>query len=171
VDWREHRPGAAAEAGFVGAVAGARGRLSLRMLEKALETMQLGVTITDGDGHILYSNPAEAAMHGWSVDELRGQHARIFAPAEHARSITREEMERATSWSRETVNVRKDGSLFPVLLRSDVVKDSRGEVVGLVTCCEDITQRREMERQLLRNAFFEPVTELPNRGLFAHRLE
>ena len=170
-DLLERRPAATAEAGFVGAIAGARGRLSLRMLEKALETMQIGVTITDADGRILYSNPAEAAMHGWPVDELRGRHASIFAPPEHARPITRPEMERMTGWSRETVNVRRDGTLFPVLLRSDMVRDSRGEVAGLVTCCEDITQRREMERQLLRNAFFEPVTGLPNRGLFAHRLE
>jgi PAS domain S-box-containing protein/diguanylate cyclase (GGDEF)-like protein len=164
-------PPGAAEAGFVGAIAGSRGRLSLRMLEKAIETMQIGVTITDAEGRILYSNPADARMHGYTPDELRGMHARVFAPPEHARPITREEMEGLTSWSRETVNVRRDGTLFPVLLRSDVVKDSRGVAVGLVTCCEDISQRREMEKELLRNAFYDPVTSLPNRGLFSHRLE
>ncbi|HSU14201.1 putative bifunctional diguanylate cyclase/phosphodiesterase [Longimicrobium sp.] len=167
----DRRQSHAGEAGFVGAIAGSRGRLSLRMLEKAIETMQIGVTITDADGRILYSNPAEARMHGYAADELRGMHARVFAPPEHAQPITRQEMEGVTSWMRETVNVRKDGTLFPVLLRSDVVKDSRGNVVGIVTCCEDITQRKEMERQLLRNAFFDPVTGLPNRGLFSHRLE
>ncbi|HEX8904465.1 MAG TPA: diguanylate cyclase, partial [Longimicrobiaceae bacterium] len=161
----------AAEAGFVGALAGSRGRLSLRMLEKAVETMQIGVTITDADGRILYSNPAEARMHGYTVEELRGRHARIFAPPEHHRPLTRDELDGVTSWVRETVNVRKDGSRFPVHLRSDVVKDSRGQVVGLVTCCEDISARREMERQLLRSAFYDAVTELPNRGLFVHRLE
>ena len=167
----ERPTGAGAEAGFVGALAGARGRLSLRVLEKAVETMQIGVTITDVDGRILYSNPAEAAMHGYRVEELRGRCARIFAPPEHARPLMRAEMEGMQSWSRETVNVRKDGSVFPVLLRSDVVKDSRGVPVGIVTCCEDVTQRREMERQLLRNAFYDRVTGLPNRGLFTHRLE
>ena len=161
----------AAEAGFVGALGPARGRLSLRMLEKAVETMQIGVTITDTDGRILYTNPAEARMHGYTIDELRGVHARIFAPPEHARPIDPQVMDEVTSWSRETVNVRKDGSVFPVLLRSDVVKDSRGRAVGLVTCCEDITQRKELERQLLRNAFYDPLTGLPNRGLFIHRLE
>ncbi|HVG45257.1 MAG TPA: EAL domain-containing protein [Longimicrobium sp.] len=158
-------------AGFVGAIGTARGRLSLRMLEKAVETMQIGVTITDTAGRILYSNPAEARMHGYEVDELRGMHARIFAPPENARPMQVEAMQDASSWSRETVNVRKDGSTFPVLLRSDVVTDSRGRPVGLVTCCEDVTERRELERQLLRSAFYEPVTGLPNRGLFAHRVE
>jgi PAS domain S-box-containing protein/diguanylate cyclase (GGDEF)-like protein len=166
-----HAATATAAAGFVGAIGTARGRLSLRMLEKAVETMQIGVTITDTAGRILYSNPAEARMHGYEVDELRGMHARIFAPPEAARPMQVEAMQEATSWSRETVNVRKDGSTFPVLLRSDVVKDSRGRPVGLVTCCEDVTERRELERQLLRSAFYEPVTGLPNRGLFAHRVE
>jgi len=160
-----------ATAGFVGAIGAARGRPSLRMLEKAVETMQIGVTITDTSGRILYSNPAEARMHGYEVEELRGMHARIFAPAENARPMQVEAMQDASSWSRETVNVRKDGSLFPVLLRSDVVTDSRGRPVGLVTCCEDVTERRELERQLLRSAFYEPVTGLPNRGLFVHRVE
>ena len=168
----ERRMGTAAtEAVFVGAIGQARGRLSLRMLEKAVETMQLGVTITDTDGRILYTNPADARMHGYTIAELRGQHARVFAPPEHARPIAREAMEDVTSWARETVNVRKDGSLFPVLLRSDLVKDSAGRPVGLVTCCEDISTRKELERQLLRNAFYDTLTALPNRGLFSHRLE
>jgi len=167
---RRMGPGAA-EAGFVGALGESRGRLSLRMLEKAVETMQIGVTITGTDGRILYTNPAEARMHGWRIQELRGQHARIFAPPEHARPIEPEALDDVTSWARETVNVRKDGTIFPVLLRSDVVKDSAGLPVGLVTCCEDITQRKEMERELLHNAFYDPLTGLPNSGLFNHRLE
>ncbi|MDH3458881.1 MAG: PAS domain S-box protein, partial [Gemmatimonadota bacterium] len=51
----------------------------LRRLEKAVETTQLGVTVTDIEGKILYTNPAEAAMHGWSVDELLGRDVRVFA--------------------------------------------------------------------------------------------
>ena len=35
----------------------------LLSLRKAVETMQLGVTITDLDGKIRYSNPAEAKQH------------------------------------------------------------------------------------------------------------
>jgi len=32
--------------------------------------MQLGVTITDTEGMIIYTNAAEARMHGYSVEEL-----------------------------------------------------------------------------------------------------
>jgi diguanylate cyclase (GGDEF)-like protein/PAS domain S-box-containing protein len=142
-----------------------------QMLEKAVETMQLGVTITDPEGRIVYTNPAEARMHGYEVEELLGEHARVFAPPEHARQVGPHEMGAMASWSRETVNVRRDGSLFPVMLRSDVVADAAGNPLGIVTCCEDITQRKEMERQLLRSAFYDPLTGLPNRGLLSTRLE
>jgi diguanylate cyclase (GGDEF)-like protein/PAS domain S-box-containing protein len=146
-------------------------RLSTRMLEKAVETMQLGVTITDVAGRIVYTNPAEARIHGYGMEELLGRHARIFAPPEHAKPIAVDEMAGVTSWSRETTNVRKDGSVFPVLLRSDVVSDAQGRPVGIVTCCEDVSHRKQLERQLLRSAFYDPLTGLPNRGLFTHRLE
>ncbi len=33
-------------------------------LEKAVETMQIGVTVTDLDGRIVYCNPSDASMHG-----------------------------------------------------------------------------------------------------------
>ena len=160
-----------AAAGFVGTLGTARGRMSLRVLEKAVETMQIGVTITDVEGRILYTNPAEARMHGYTVEELRGRHARIFAPAERHQPIRAEGMEEVTSWSRETVNLRKDGTVFPVLLRSDVVLDSRGRPAGLVTCCEDLTQRKALERKLLQSAFYDQLTGLPNRGLLTHRLD
>ncbi len=147
----------------------AQRNVSLRMLRKAVETMQLGVTITDPQGRILYSNPADAELHGYTPEELVGQDARLFAPPAAARPLTR--MHEVGRWVRETVNVRKDGSEFPVLLRSDVVRDAAGRPVGLVTCCEDLTHRKQLEHELLRNAFYDPVTGLPNRGLLSHRLD
>jgi len=167
-------PGAGMEraaAGFVGALGTARGRMSLRVLEKAVETMQVGITITDLEGRILYTNPAEARIHGYTVEELRGKHARIFAPQDRHQPFQPRETDGVVSWSRETVNLRKDGTPFPVLLRSDVVLDSRGRPAGLVTCCEDLTQRKALERKLLHNAFYDQLTGLPNRGLLIHRLD
>jgi PAS domain-containing protein len=52
----------------------------LRRLEKAVETIEMGVTITDVKGRILYTNPAEAAMHGHRPEELIGKHVSTFMP-------------------------------------------------------------------------------------------
>lgn len=117
-------------------------------LEKAVETMQLGVTITDTNGRILYTNPADAKMHGYTVAELIGQEVRLFAPGGAAKPLSREDLARMTSWRRETTNARKDGSTFPCHLMSDVVRDRSGEIIGVVTACEDITQRKAAEAAL-----------------------
>ena len=121
-----------------------------RRLEKALETMQLGVTITDTARRIVYVNPAEAEVHGYTVDELLGKDASIFAPAAKPQPLLKWQLRNLSSWKRESTNARKDGSTFPVQLTSDAVLDGSGDPIGVVTTCENITIRKERQRQLER---------------------
>lgn len=123
----------------------------LRRLQKAVETMQLGVTITDVDGRIVYTNNAEARMHGYTVDELIGRDVSLFCLPGYRKALNPEQLRDLKSWRRETMNVRKDGSLLPVTLMSDVVLDNEGAPIGVVTTCEDLTEvkRDEAERDRL----------------------
>lgn len=127
---------------------GVRGEHRLVGLQKAVDTMQLGVTITDTEGRILYSNRADARMHGYEPHEVIGKDVRVYAPPGAARRLDRSELAELRSWQRETVNVRKDGSLFPVHLMSDVIRGMDGSVIGIVTTCEDITARKRAEEAL-----------------------
>ncbi|MCX5717744.1 MAG: PAS domain S-box protein [Nitrospirae bacterium] len=119
-------------------------------LKKAVETMQLGVTTTDTQGIILYTNPAEASMHGYSIEELLGREVNILAPSACLKKRTLGQLNEITSWRREGFNVRRDGSTFPVQLISDVVKDKDGQPIGIVTTCEDITERKKTEDRIQR---------------------
>jgi diguanylate cyclase (GGDEF)-like protein/PAS domain S-box-containing protein len=120
----------------------------LLRLQKAVETTQLGVTVTDQDGKILYTNPAEAEMHGWTVDDLIGKDVRVFAAETGPTKLDRDSLHRVSSWRREAQNRRKDGTVFPVNLTSDVVRDAGGNILGIVTTCEDISRRKEAEKAL-----------------------
>jgi diguanylate cyclase (GGDEF)-like protein/PAS domain S-box-containing protein len=143
----------------------------LRTLDKAVRTMQLGVTVTDLQGTILYTNPADARMHGWTVEELIGKHASVFAPSGRRRPLHPEQLRAMKSWRRESVNITKDGRHFPVQLLSDVVYDLHDNPVGLVTTCEDITERRRAAEQIESLAYRDLLTGLPNRRLFTDRLD
>jgi diguanylate cyclase (GGDEF)-like protein/PAS domain S-box-containing protein len=121
---------------------------SLRQLQAAVDTMQLGVSITDGEGRIVYLNAAEAEMHGYTVAELLGQDARNLSPREHWKTLPPRELTTVRKWKRERVRLRKDGSRFPVQLMSDVVTDAAGRPWGLVTTCEDISERFRAEEAL-----------------------
>ncbi len=127
-----------------------RSEEAFRSLKKAVETMQLGVTITDAKGKIIYTNSAEARMHGYDVEELIGEDVRVFASRNKWDPMTLEQMKKIKSWRRESTNKRKDGSTFPVQLMSDVVMNVSGEPIGIVTTCEDITNRKKMEEELLK---------------------
>lgn len=111
----------------------------LILLKKAFETTRTGITITDLDHKILYVNPADAKMHGYTCEDLIAEDARIFAPADLRGAESFGELMTMKTWMRERVNVRKDGSAFPVYLISDLIVNERGEPVGVVTTCDDIT--------------------------------
>lgn len=123
---------------------------SMLKLQKAVETTQLGVTITDLERRILYTNPAEANMHGYPVAELIGKDSRIFSPPEFWKERAIEEIKEIRSWRRESINVRKNGTTFPVQLLSDVVTNVEGNPIAIVTTCEDITERRRTEQIMER---------------------
>jgi PAS domain S-box-containing protein/putative nucleotidyltransferase with HDIG domain len=117
-------------------------------LKKAVETMQLGVTISSCEGKILYSNPAEAAMHGYSSGELVGREVSIFATGPAMKQTAKIDFDRIGSWRREGVNVDRYGNSFPVHLMSDVVRNDDGEPISIVTTCENITERKRSELKL-----------------------
>src|SRR5262245_44254954 len=43
------------------------------LLNKAMEELPIGLTVSDLEGRIVYTNSAEAAMHGYIADELIGK--------------------------------------------------------------------------------------------------
>jgi PAS domain S-box-containing protein len=124
---------------------------SLRTLEKALDTTTVGITITDPEGVILYANPAEARMHGYTAEELLGRKSSMLGTPELRSAFPLRE---ALTWARESRNLRKDGRIFPVWLVSDLVAGVDGTPLAVVTVCEDITERKQAE-QALRQSLLE----------------
>ena len=65
----------------------------------------------------------------------------------------------------------QDGSLRWMLARGLAVRDADGVAYRMAGSLTDITQRKQAEEQLVYDAFHDPLTGLPNRALFADRLE
>jgi len=132
----------------------------LRSFKLAVDSTQIGVTITDLDRRICYVNPAEAEMHGYTAEELIGQPASIFGTSKEAPGLASPVPEGLNRWKRSTINVRKNGSRFPAELFSDVVRNEQGAPVALVTCNEDMSDRLQADEQVRK--LYRAVDQSPN---------
>ena len=143
----------------------------LTLLKEAIDCLPLGITISDPGGRIIYANLAEAEMHGLDMSEVLGRQARQLAPTRLGRELPPGSLDGLRVWRRESVNVRADGEEFPVQLSSITVRSAEGKCLGIVTACEDITRRKEVEERIQRLAHYDPLTGLPNRLMFHDRLQ
>jgi len=148
----------------------AESQARLEMLKVAVDSLPIGITFSDVKGIIAYSNPAEARMHGYEVDELVGKEARKFSTSNRCRPLAADQLKELGVWRRESVNVRKSGEEFPALLTSISVCDNEKNYLGIITTCEDISERKVAEEKIRQLAYYDTLTGLPNRGMFLERL-
>ena len=71
----------------------------------------------------------------------------------------------------EMESFRRNGEVFWCEISVAPVKDSFDNVKHYVCILNDITQRRDMENQLLMQATYDSLTNLPNRVLLMDRVE
>jgi diguanylate cyclase (GGDEF)-like protein len=66
--------------------------------------------------------------------------------------------------------MRKNGERFPVVVVASTVTNELGEAVSFVATVTDITERKRTQDQIYRLAFYDPLTNLPNRRLLTDRM-
>ena len=120
-------------------------------LQSAMEQTGDGIALADLNGNIVYSNPAWAEIHGYTVHEIQGKHLSIFHTQEQLEQevipFNNKVMELG-KYSSEIGHARKDGSTFPTLMTTVVQKDENGNPVGLIGTIRDITESKKAEELL-----------------------
>ncbi len=69
----------------------------------------------------------------------------------------------------EALHKRKDGTVYPVEIRIQCLEPERPPI--FLAVAQDISERLEMENKIKKMAFFDNLTELPNRNLLKDRME
>jgi diguanylate cyclase (GGDEF)-like protein/PAS domain S-box-containing protein len=122
---------------------------------------------------VLYVSPACARIHGvplpsrretlsaWRRTLYREDRGRVLR-AHHRMAVDPLDVQYRI--------VRPDGSMRWLHMRGYHIENAEGEVYRVVGTMEDITERRELEERLNRQAHFDSLTGLPNRTLFFDRL-
>lgn len=135
---------------------------------------QWGVSLKDaGASSYTFMNPAYAQMHGYTVEEmLKLAVLDIYAPESRDDLARNLAVVRATGhYVYETKHIRKDGSVFPVLVDLTLVRDEEGQEACIIANVQDITERKRLEAQLEHLAGHDPLTDLYNRRRFQEEVE
>jgi diguanylate cyclase (GGDEF)-like protein len=87
-----------------------------------------------------------------------------------------ERMQRAFIGAERSVEVeiqlhRDDGSYLPVLVRGTIDRDADGRPVRFAGTIQDLTDRKRYEEHIHQLAFYDALTDLPNRRLLSDRLQ
>jgi PAS domain S-box-containing protein len=123
------------------------------LLIQALESARDGIMITDLQGAILHVNRALEVLTGYSRQELIGQNPRLLKSSVHPASVYAEMWRTVltrASWQGELTNRRKDGTLFQTSLTVSPIVDGQGRLTHFVGIQRDITEHKQLERQLLQ---------------------
>lgn len=130
------------------------------------------VISTDLNGIITRVNRGFERTFGYRADHITGSHnCDMVVPEEMILEMTtiRQTILSGKSIHRETSRKHRSGKLIPVSLLGFPILIN-GMIDGIFYIYQDITDRKELEGQLYRKAFYDSLTGVPNRILFMERL-
>lgn len=126
------------------------------------------IMITDADANIIRVNRAFEKITGYSEEEVLGKNPRILSSGKNDKGFYAhmwQELLRVGTWTGEFWDKSKDGRIYPKQATISSVKDEDGKTRQYVCIFTDITNRKQAEEEIYNLAFYDVLTELPNRRL------
>ena len=146
----------------------------LILANEVFQNTMVGFVVINGDGTILEINPAYTLITGYSSEDLIGKNANVLKSElenEEFYEKVRKKLFEQGFWEGELVNRRKDGTVYIQHSRVSSILDSNGNIARIVTVVHDVTELKESQRKLEYLAYYDALTELPNRVLLSDRMK
>ena|GEM_PF-1097194 len=154
-------------------------RASEGMFRTLFETLPTGVVYENLDGVIISANPAAQRMLGLTTDQLQGrtsldlhwnaihEDGSEFPGDQHPISVA---LRTGQPVRNVLMGVAVPGRAHLWLQVSAMPLFQNGKLAQAYVVFEDVTDRHQMEQQVRHMAFYDPLTQLPNRRLLSERL-
>jgi two-component system, cell cycle sensor histidine kinase and response regulator CckA len=136
---------------------------TLIKLSQAVEQSPVTIVITDTQGLIEFVNPKFVQLTGYTLEEAIGKKPSVLksessSPETHLKlwdTITA-----GNVWEGEFSNRKKNGELFSERATISPIKNKDGVTTHYLAIKEDITERKQLEAQLLQSQKMESIGRL-----------
>jgi diguanylate cyclase (GGDEF)-like protein/PAS domain S-box-containing protein len=145
----------------------------LQQAAEVFENTQDGMMVTDLSDVIVRVNRAFTELTGYPEAEALGQKPSMLTSPHQDRAVfvsMRKDLAQKGRWKGEITNRRKSGDDFAQWMTISSVHDAAGTVTHRVSTFTDISLLKEAQAKVHNLAFFDPLTQLPNRRLLLDRL-
>jgi diguanylate cyclase (GGDEF)-like protein/PAS domain S-box-containing protein len=149
-----------------------RADVELRIAAKAFDS-QVAMLVSDANGVILRVNQAFTQSTGYSAEEAIGRKTAMLKSGRHDQAFYQalwKTLQEKHYWQGVIWNRRKNGKLYAEWLTINAVLSPAGKVTHYVGSFSDITQNKEAEAEVHRLAYYDQLTQFPNRRLLQDRL-
>lgn len=162
-------------------------KVTAQWLNTILKSIGDGVMATDNQGHITFLNAAAEKITGWSLKQALGKQSNevFYIVDAKTRKILENPLPKVLQTGKvfhlpaEVLLIKKDGqeiyiedSIAPIVDCSGIIPlgDHQGSLMGTVIIFRDATDKKLAVKNLHRKAFYDSLTNLPNRDWFRERL-
>ncbi|KQM80052.1 diguanylate cyclase [Xylophilus sp. Leaf220] len=147
-------------------------RESERSFRELFENMQDVYYRTDAQGVVVNVGPAVRRVLGQEPEDIIGRKAEAWYPAEADRDALKQAiLARGEVSDFPGQMVRKDGRVIDISISSRALRDAQGNFAGVEGLWRDVTQRKNLERELQRMAHTDTLTGSANRRAFLQHAE
>ena len=144
------------------------------LLAVTLRSIGDAVVSTDKEGRVTFMNPVAETLTGWLSQEALGKplekvfnivHESTRRPVENPVAKAMRE-NRIVGLANHTILIKQNGAETPIDDSASPIRNSKGEVVGVILVFHDITARRQAERdkeaqaEILENRVKERTVQL-----------
>lgn len=146
---------------------------NLRVADAAIESQE-AIVISDANNRILRINGAFTRMTGYSAEEAIGKTTSLLKSGRHDKAFYQKMWKTLAEnkfWQGEIWDRRKNGQIYLKWLTITAVAGPDGKIHNYIGTFTDLSEHREAKEAIYRLAFYDPLTDLPNRRLLRDHMD
>lgn len=138
----------------------------LKLYERSIETISDGVFIADTTFRFISVNQSYCEYTGETREQGLASYLKFNQYPEAFTEEVKKALRQKGNWNGEVESRRANGERYEMELNVDAIHGEDGKTTHYVGVFSDITSRKSTEKELLKLANTDPLTEMPNRSFF-----